>query len=128
MACKNAKVCMIQEVLLRERNRHTDRGDQVLHLLSCTGGGGGGAGYPIPARGYPTSGTPPIGPGRGVPHPCWGYPTSGTPVRPGQGGAPSLLGGGVPHLGYPPAGLPPWLGYPPPPHLARWGSPLGIVR
>ena len=32
---------------------------QVLHLLSCNGGGGSPArGYPIPAGGYPISGTP----------------------------------------------------------------------
>ena len=111
---------------------------QVLHLLSCTGGGG------TAARGYPTSGTPPVRPGWQAPHSCWGYPTSGT--------LPSDLAGGypIPAGGYPTSGTPwldlagvpshwTWLGHPTPPSgLARvplpiipgWGTPssLGVDR
>ena len=104
---------------------------QVLHLLSCTGGGGGS----IPARGYPTLGTHAVG------TPPWVPPVRPEQVGyPCQGGTPSLLGGtppwvprirpgwGIPLLDL--AGVPlprpaaPGWGNPPPAHLTRWGTPL----
>ena len=94
-----------------------------------------------PARGCPTSGTPPVGPGwggcltSGTPHQTWlggtlpgGAPPRVPPCQTWLGGYPAR---GVPHLRYPPlsdlaggtplGGAPPWV--PPLSDLVRGGTP-----
>ena len=101
---------------------------QVLHMLSCTGGGGGTPEYPpcLDLAGVPSqldmAGVHPIRPGWGTP-PSWGTPWLGYPlpagVPPGWGTPSSDLAGVHPHLDL--AGVLPWLGYSP----ARWAPPCG---
>ena len=99
-----------KKVLLCERKRHTDRGVSSTPSAVLSGGGG----YPIPARGYPISGTPhPDLAGRG-------YHISGTPIWTWLGyplictwlGYPSLAG-----PGWDTPLLPGQVGY-----LSRWTS------
>ena len=101
---------------------------QVLHLLSCTGGGllhpcQGGTPPWVPPPSWPGWGVPhlrypPSWPGqKGYPIPAGEYPTSGTPHPDLAGGYP------IPAGGYPTSGTShqTWPGSPP--IIPCWGTP-----